>query len=217
VSDVLNSLAVLLQARGDLAEAEPVFRESLAMYKRLSSEEYPKVAMALNDLASLLAARGDLAGAEPLYREALEMRRRLVGKEHPDTVAAVISMGGLRVAQGNYIEALKILAPTEGEARKAFSGGHAWQLGRLLMHLGKARAGLAKTGAEFAAAEANQLEAYANFVKAPGLFPQDTRDSVQALVDFYVAWDKAEPGKGHDAKAAEWRAKLPKEKSKDRQ
>jgi hypothetical protein len=32
---------------------------------------------------------------------------------------------------------------------------------------------------------------------------------VQGLVDLYTAWDKAEPGKGYDLKAAEWKAKLP--------
>jgi hypothetical protein len=31
------------------------------------------------------------------------------------------------------------------------------------------------------------------------------------LVEFYSLWDKAEPGKGYDAKAAEWNAKLPRE------
>jgi hypothetical protein len=31
---------------------------------------------------------------------------------------------------------------------------------------------------------------------------------VQALIDLYTAWDKAEPGKGYDTKAAEWHAKL---------
>ena len=31
---------------------------------------------------------------------------------------------------------------------------------------------------------------------------------VQGLIDLYTAWDKAQPGKGYDAKAAEWKAKL---------
>ena len=62
--------------------------------------------------------------------------------------------------------------------------------------------------ADFATAEANLLEAHANFVQAPGPFPKDTRDSVQALVDIYTAWDKTEAGKGYVAKAAEWKAKL---------
>ena len=76
------------------------------------------------------------------------------------------------------------------------------------MNLGKARVGLASDPADFAAAEANLIEAYANLVKAPGPFPKDTRDCVQALADFYTAWDKVEPGKGCDAKAGECKAKL---------
>ena len=35
------------------------------------------------------------------------------------------------------------------------------------------------------------------------------------LVDLYEAWHAAEPGKGYDAKATEWRAKLPKDKAKE--
>ena len=30
-----------------------------------------------------------------------------------------------------------------------------------------------------------------------------------ARAKFYESWDAAEPGKGYDTKAAEWRAKLP--------
>jgi hypothetical protein len=178
------------------------------MFKRLSPGDHPDVAMALADLASLLQERGDLSGAEPLFRESLEMRKRLLGEDHRDTLHSVILMGGLRVAQGNHAEALTLLAPIEGDARKVFTGGNAYKLASLLMNLGKARAGVAKDPADFAAAEAYLLEAHANFVKAPGPFPEDTRDCTQALADFYTTWDKAEPGKGYDAKAAEWKAKL---------
>jgi hypothetical protein len=31
---------------------------------------------------------------------------------------------------------------------------------------------------------------------------------VQGLADLYAAWEKAEPGKGYGARAAEWKAKL---------
>jgi hypothetical protein len=31
---------------------------------------------------------------------------------------------------------------------------------------------------------------------------------VGALVELYTAWDKSEPGKGHDARAAKWKATL---------
>ena len=34
------------------------------------------------------------------------------------------------------------------------------------------------------------------------------RESLRRIIDLYEAWDAAEPGKGYDAEAAEWRAKL---------
>ena len=37
---------------------------------------------------------------------------------------------------------------------------------------------------------------------------RQTKPCLEALVKLYESWDAAEPGKGHDAKAAEWRAKL---------
>ena len=42
--------------------------------------------------------------------------------------------------------------------------------------------------------------------------PSQTQASAKRLVKFYESWHTAEPGKGHDAKAAEWRAKLVKDK-----
>jgi tetratricopeptide (TPR) repeat protein len=211
----LSNQARLRHARGDLTGAEPLYRESLDIFKRLTPGDHPDVARGLAFLANLLQERGDLAAAEPLFRESLEMRKRVLGNEHRDTMHSVIRMGGLHVAQNNYAEAMILLAPIEGEARKAFTGGNAYKLARLLMNLGNARAGLAKTGDDFAAAEAILLEAHTNFVQAPGPFPKDTRDCTQALADSYAAWDKAEPGKGYDAKAAEWRAKLPNEDPKE--
>ena len=38
-----------------------------------------------------------------------------------------------------------------------------------------------------------------------------TTEAIQRVVDLYEAWNSAEPGKGYDDRAAEWRAKLPTE------
>ena len=37
-----------------------------------------------------------------------------------------------------------------------------------------------------------------------------TTKTIKRIVSLYESWHAAEPGKGYDAKAAEWRAKLPK-------
>ena len=43
--------------------------------------------------------------------------------------------------------------------------------------------------------------------------PEDTgldfkRDALERILSLYVAWHGAEPDKGHDARAAQWRTKL---------
>ena len=39
--------------------------------------------------------------------------------------------------------------------------------------------------------------------------PTRKQESIEQLAQFYESWHAAEPGKGYDVKAAEWRAKLP--------
>ncbi len=39
--------------------------------------------------------------------------------------------------------------------------------------------------------------------------PSKIQTSIEQLISLYEAWHTAEPGKGYDSKAAEWRAKLP--------
>jgi hypothetical protein len=46
------------------------------------------------------------------------------------------------------------------------------------------------------------------FVQTKNPFIRKTNGIAQALIDLYTAWDVAEPGKGYDTKAAEWKAKL---------
>ena len=45
----------------------------------------------------------------------------------------------------------------------------------------------------------------------------DTIKAVNALADPHHAWHEAEPDTGYDAKAAEWRAKLPAEVNSNEQ
>ena len=42
-------------------------------------------------------------------------------------------------------------------------------------------------------------------------------EAIQRVVDLYEAWHAAEPGRGYDAKAAQWRAKLPEVESANEQ
>jgi hypothetical protein len=134
----------------------------------------------------------------------------VLGEEHPNTLTFTGNLGRVLQQQGKHQEALDLLGPIEPSARKRFTGGNARRLADFLTTLGRARVGVGYDAERFALAESNLLEAHPIFVAAKGVGPahKDTLACVQALVDLYTAWHAAEPGKGHDAKAAEWKAKL---------
>lgn len=52
-------------------------------------------------------------------------------------------------------------------------------------------------------------EGYRGLARARGPEHKDTITAARRLVECYAAWDKAEPGKGYDAKSEEWKGKMP--------
>lgn len=213
----INNIGMLLQTQGKHAEAEPYVREALEKRRRVQGEEHPATLTAINNMGFLLQVQGRLSEAEPYLREALEKRRRVLGKEHPDTLKSINNTGSLLQAQGKHQEAINLLSAAEPAARKEFIGGNARRLADFLTALGRARVGVGYDAERFALAESNLLEAHPIFDAAKDRGPthMDTRECVQALVDLYTAWHAAEPGKGYDAKAAEWKSELPPAESAD--
>src|SRR2546428_9073182 len=71
----MNILAVLLNARGDSAGAEPLYREALEMRRRALPAGHPDIATSLTGLRSLAFAcylKEDYRGAERVLRGLLE-------------------------------------------------------------------------------------------------------------------------------------------------
>jgi eukaryotic-like serine/threonine-protein kinase len=159
-------------------------------------------------VGSLLLAQGRLDEAEPYLREALEKRRRVAGEESPSTLMSIRNMGTLLWAQGKSQELIDLFAPAESAARKVYTGGRRQGLAAFLTALGRARAALPFDRERFPLAEANLIEAYPIYSDTRGEKHRSTRDCTQALADLYGKWDTAEPGKGFNAKAAEWKSKL---------
>jgi hypothetical protein len=91
---------------------------------------------------------------------------------------------------------------------KAALGETHWFVGNFLGKHGLALARLRRYGE----AEEALLEGHGILVAALGDDHEQTRRVVGYLADLYDARHAAEPGKGYDAKAAAWRAKLAKEK-----
>jgi hypothetical protein len=72
------------------------------------------------------------------------------------------------------------------------------RLADFLTGFGRARVGVGFDADGFKFAESNLLESYPIYLAAKDRGPthKDTLAGVQAIVDLYTAWDKAEPGKG---------------------
>src|SRR5262249_36734758 len=118
---------MLLRAKGDLAGAETLYREALAMNRALYPKErfkdgHPHLAHSNNHLGYLLRAKGDLAGAETLYREALAMCPALYPKErfkdgHTDLAHCLNHLGALLRTEGRPAGARARAAGVRGDAR----------------------------------------------------------------------------------------------------
>ncbi len=201
----VNIMAYLFELQGKLAEAEPLRHEAVEKSRRVLGEEHPDTMIAVSNMGYLLKRQGKLDESEPYYLEALETFTRVLGEEHPYTLSTVSNVGSVFEAQGRHADAIEILEPAEPATRATFTGANARILARLLMNLGRARAGLGFNPDRFAAAEANLLEAHELFLATRGEEHEDTRESAQALADFYEVWAKVAPGEGHEAQAAKWK------------
>ena len=201
----INVMAYLLEEQDKLAEAEPYRHEVLEKSRRVLGEEHPDTMIAVSNMGYLLKQQGKLTEAEPYFREAFETYTRTLGGEHPYTLTTLSNLAWLLEDQGRHAEAIELLEPAEPAARDVFTGDYERVLARMLMNLGRARAGLGFNANRFAAAEANLLEAHELFVATRGEEHKDTREIVRALADFYDAWAEAAPGTGHEAQAAKWK------------
>ena len=64
-------------------------------------------------------------------------------------------------------------------------------------------------GESQAEAEASLLDANRIWSMTQGDTARQRAECIDALIKLYTAWDKADPGKGHDASAQHWRAAIP--------
>lgn len=95
----LNNRAALKAARGQRAEAEPLYRRALALKEKLLGSGHPDVAMTLNNLAVLYKAQGKYAEAEAMYDRALAIFEQSLESEHPKIGACRKNRAALAASQ----------------------------------------------------------------------------------------------------------------------
>jgi serine/threonine protein kinase/Tfp pilus assembly protein PilF len=109
VAGSIQNVAVLLTYRGDLVGAEPLFREAIAMRKRLGDEGSSEMGAAWNQLAALLQKKGDFPGSEDAFQEALVVQRRVQDGPHRGVVMVLNNLGSLWIERGKNQEAEVVL------------------------------------------------------------------------------------------------------------
>jgi serine/threonine protein kinase len=105
----LHDLAALLWAQDELAQAEPLFRESLDARVHALGTDHPETLFALRALASFLEEQDRLAEAEPLLRRYVEGSSRTLGAEHGDVLVGLGELSRLLRSQGRWPDAEPLL------------------------------------------------------------------------------------------------------------
>jgi serine/threonine-protein kinase len=113
VSDIragaMTNLAILLNERGQYNESEGLYRETIAINRRLGDEEARKRgAIDLNNLGLVLHEQGRLAESDSVYREALVRQREIFGDVHPEIATTLYNYGQLQRTLGDYARAEEI-------------------------------------------------------------------------------------------------------------
>jgi len=203
VASGLTNPASLLHDRGELAAAEVPYPQGLEMRRRLVPGDHADVANSLNNLGLLLKQRGDSEAAETLYRQSLAMHRSLFPGDHPSVANSLNSLAGVLLGRADFAGAHLLLQECAAMYGRV-NGPNDSLTGNARLRLGRARLGLDR----FAEAEAELVDAERVLSTAQGTPRVAHRKCLEGLVLLYESWNAAEPGNRHDAKVAEWKARL---------
>jgi len=119
-----HQLAMLLEARGDLAAATVLYRETLQQREQVLGKNHRELIPHLSNLAALLKADNALAAARPLYQRALQIAERHYGNTHPGTAACVDNLAGLLYAGNDFAPAEDLYQRALGVAEAVFGPDH---------------------------------------------------------------------------------------------
>jgi serine/threonine-protein kinase len=101
----INDLALILMSRGELDEAETLFREKLERGARHWGPEDEETLVATNNLADVLMRKDRLEEAEALFRDAVETATRVLGPDHYKTTNFRHNLGRCLTRLARYDEA----------------------------------------------------------------------------------------------------------------
>src|SRR5439155_15206045 len=105
LAESLNNLAAHYFHCGKYAQAEPLYRRALELWKVLGAEEKHDLAVTMNNLAALYRAQGRYPEGESLYVEALRLLGQTSGAESVDAATGLNNLAELYRSEGKYEKA----------------------------------------------------------------------------------------------------------------
>jgi tetratricopeptide (TPR) repeat protein len=120
----LSELAHVLVVQRRYAEAETLFREVLAMLRRVCKGDHFLLANSLHNLAHVLWVQGKYAEAETFQREVLAMTKRRSKGDDAYLAQTLNNLAFLLQAQGKYADAESLHREALAMCRRLFQGDH---------------------------------------------------------------------------------------------
>ncbi len=198
----LENLGIALRNQDKLQDAEAVTRRALDGRRALQGDDHPDTIRSLANLGDVLQRMERYDESIGLIRDAAKRRQKALGDEHSETLESIQDLGVVLHRAGRDREAEPVL-------RRAILGFER-TLGAGSPHVVITRLELGHTLLSLARFPEAEVELLAvDKALGHGHSMDGSSGPAHALIQLYEAWDKAEPGKGYDAKARSRRDALP--------
>jgi CHAT domain-containing protein/Tfp pilus assembly protein PilF len=180
LAGAINNLAQLYGDVGRDAEAEPMFKRSLAIMEKVVGLESVAIAIELNNLAALYQRQQRYAEAEPLFKRALALSERSLPANHPDIGRALNNLATNYEKQDRHADSEALTRRALAVYEKA-AGPESPAVGLLLNNLGQ----VIKAEGRYDDAEPIIKRSLAIREKALGHDHPDVARSLNNLADLY--------------------------------
>jgi tetratricopeptide (TPR) repeat protein len=120
----LNELGILYSQQEKYNQAEPLFKQALALGQELLGEHDPDIAFSLNNLAELYRNQRRYEEAEPLFKQALAIRQKLLGDHHSDVPRILNNLAKMYSLQRRYKEVEPLLKQALAVRQKLLGDHH---------------------------------------------------------------------------------------------
>ena len=133
---LLVNLASVAHGLAELDEAERLFNEAEAEFRRVSDQGSAELAFLLNNRAYLLDDQGKADEAHATRQRSVDMRRSVLGKSHPALVMPLLNLAQGSLLRGDAAAGLALATEAVEVAGRAYPGTNEYTVFARLIQAG---------------------------------------------------------------------------------